>query len=146
MSITLILPIFSANRYLMPVKRGKHLSIMNTKEATAYKEKVRAIALAAGFQKLSGRVKVELWMYPNRPLDWQARQRKLGPLWDDSVRAIDADNITKLLLDGLKDSAFGDDKTVFQLIVQRMEPDARGARVVVRVTPLTVPQPDLLGV
>lgn len=141
MSIILSLPIFSANRYLMPVSRGKHLSIMNTKEATAYKEHVRAAAMAAGFQKLVGRVKVELWMYPQRPKDWQARMRKLGAHWDDSVRAIDADNITKLLLDGLKDSAFGDDKTVFQLFVCRMEPDEKPARVVVRITPIAQQQP-----
>lgn len=146
MSIVLTLPIFSANRYLMPVSRGKHLSIMNTKEASAYKAEVRAAALAAGFQKIVGRVKVELWMYPQRPKDWQTRMRKLGAHWDDSVRAIDADNITKLLLDGLKDSAFGDDKTVFQLLVSRMEPDEKPARVVVRITaiPATQPQNSLL--
>lgn len=141
MSIVLTLPIFSANRYLMPVSRGKHLSIMNTKEATAYKAQVRAAALASGFKKLVGRVCVELWMYPARPKDWQTRMRKLGAHWDDSVRAIDADNITKLLLDGLKDSAFGDDKTVFQLVVQRMEPDDKPARIVVRITKIETPAP-----
>ncbi len=141
MSIILTLPIFSANRYLMPVSRGKHLSIMNTKEASAYKAGVKNAALAAGFQKIVGRVKVELWMYPQRPKDWQTRMRKLGAHWDDSVRAIDADNITKLLLDGLKDSAFGDDKTVFQLLVSRMEPDEKPARVVVRITSIPTPQP-----
>lgn len=141
MSIILTLPIFSANRYLMPVSRGKHLSIMNTKEASAYKAQVRAAALAAGFQKITGRVKVELWMFPARPKDWETRMRKLGAHWDDSVRAIDADNITKLLLDGLKDTAFGDDKTVFQLLVQRMEPDDKPARIVVRISPIVVEQP-----
>jgi len=144
--IVLTLPIFSANRYLMPVSRGKHLSIMNTKEASTYKAEVRAAALAAGFQKIVGRVKVELWMYPQRPKDWQKRMRKLGAHWDDSVRAIDADNITKLLLDGLKDSAFGDDKTVFQLLVSRMEPDDKPARVVVRISaiPSAPPQASLI--
>lgn len=141
MSIVMTLPIFSANRYLMPVSRGKHLSIMNTKEATEYKAQVRAAALAGGFDKITGRVKVELWMYPNRPKDWQARMRKLGAQWDDSVRAIDADNITKLLLDGLKDSVFGDDKTVFQLVVMRMEPDEKPARLVVRISAIAAQQP-----
>lgn len=147
MSIILTLPIFSANRYLMPVSRGKHLSIMNTKEATAYKAEVRKAAMLGGFKKLVGRVKVELWMYPQRPKDWQTRMRKLGENWDDSVRAIDVDNISKLLLDGLKDAAFGDDKFVFQLSTQRMEPDDKGARVVVRISKIDLrqPQAELIG-
>jgi len=144
--ITLTLPLFSANRYLMPVSRGKHLSIMNTKEATAYKAMVRAAATASGFQKLAGRVKVELWMFPNRPQDYQTRMRKMGDNWDDSVRAPDIDNISKLLLDGLKDAVFGDDKFVWQLLSQRMPPDERPARVVVRISQIATDQPqgDLL--
>lgn len=139
--IILTLPLFSANRYLMPVSRGKHLSIMNTKEATAYKAMVRGAATASGFQKLAGRVKVELWMYPNRPQDYQTRMRKMGDNWDMSVRAPDIDNISKLLLDGLKDAVFGDDKLVWQLLSQRMPPDERPARVVVRISQIVAEQP-----
>jgi len=150
--VTLILPYPpSANRLWatrVVTPKGKRPMAVTylTKEANEYKAQVCAIALAAGIcAPILGRVKVEAWLFPNRPKDWEARQRKLGPNWDDGVQSLDLDNVNKAMLDALKNVVFEDDRRVFQLFSQRMEPDARGARVVVRVTPLTVRQPDLLG-
>lgn len=144
--ITLKLPYpISANRYwatrVVKAKGQKHHMAITyvTSEAQDYKDKVQALARIAGVcTPLTGRVKVEIWLYPNRPQDFAARQRKLGPTWDDGVMCIDLDNANKVLLDALKDVAFGDDKMVRQLLSQRMEPDDKGARVVVRITPIVV--------
>lgn len=112
-----------------------------TPEAKEYKARVAAIALASGIKApILGRIKIEAWMFPNRPQDWQTRMRKMGAQWDDSVQALDLDNISKCLLDSLKNVAFEDDKRVFQLLSQRMEPDECGARVVVRISSLAVEQ------
>lgn len=134
--LTLPMPI-SSNRYWHPVKLGKHISIVPTKEAKQYRVDMANMARVAGVKApILGRIKVEIWMYPHRPLDWQKRMQKHGELWDDSVRALDLDNITKTLLDSLKGVCFEDDDRVFQLVSQRMEPDDKGARVVVRITPI----------
>jgi hypothetical protein len=41
----------------------------------------------------------------------------------------------------VKDILFNDDKFVWALTAHRMEPDAGGARVVVKITKLPVPEP-----
>lgn len=111
-------------------------------DAKLFKKNVLALARAAGVvAPILGRIKVEIWLYPNQPKDWAARVRKLGPTWDDGVLCLDIDNANKVLLDSMKDVVFEDDKFVRVLIAQRMEPDAGGARVVVRVTPITIQQP-----
>lgn len=128
-----------ATRVVTP--KGKKPMAMTylTPEAKSYKADVAAAALVAGVRApLPGRVKVEIWFYPNRPQDWKTRIRKFGPEWDNGVMAPDLDNLTKPLLDSLKDICFGDDKMVFQLVSKRMEPDDKGARVVVRITPIVV--------
>ena len=144
--ITLALPYpISANRYwatrVVKAKGSKHAMALTyvTKEADEYKAQVQMTARIAGVTSpILGRIKIEIWLYPNRPQDWQKRMQKLGAHWDDGVRSIDLDNATKVLLDGLKGICFEDDDRVFQLISQRMEPDDKGARVVVRITPLAV--------
>ncbi len=146
--ITLILPYpLSANRYWRPVKLGKHISIVPTKEAKAFRADIMARCYAQGIRTpLAGRVHVDVKLYPKRPLDWQARQRKLGPVWDDGVMCIDIDNANKVLLDALKDVAIEDDKWVRRLTAERMEPDGE-ARVVVTITAIATEQAqaDLLG-
>ena len=110
-------------------------------DAKAFKKQVLAMARAAGVVKpILGRIKVEIWLYPNQPKDWAARVRKLGSTWDDGVMCLDLDNANKVLLDSLKDVVFEDDKFVRVLVAQRMEPDAGGARVVVRISPIPVQQ------
>jgi crossover junction endodeoxyribonuclease RusA len=115
-----------------------------THEARGYKKTVLQIARAAGIiAPLLGRIQLEIWLYPNRPQDWQRRQRKHGHLWDDTVKALDLDNANKVLLDALKDVVMEDDKFVRRIMSQRMEPDDKPARVVVRITAIDVPKPQL---
>ncbi len=146
--ITLTLPYpVSANVYWRTRVAGKLAMTYVSAEAKAYKRQVLAIVRAAGVvAPISGRVQVEIWLYPHRPQDWQKRQRQLGAAWDDGVRSIDLDNANKVLLDSLKDLVIEDDAWVRRLASQRMEPDAGGARVVVRITVIESkpPQGELL--
>lgn len=116
-------------------------------DAKLYKRQVLALVRAAGIaEPIRGRVQLEIWLYPNRPLDWQKRQRQHGAAWDDTVRCLDLDNCHKVLLDCLKDLVIEDDAWVRRIASQRMEPDAAGARVVVRITAIESkpPQGELL--
>lgn len=145
--LTLPYPI-SANRYWRPVHLGKHISIVPTKEAKAYKSEVGMLARKAGVrQPLSGRVELQVQLYPNRPQDWKTRQRKHGQAWDDTVMCMDLGNCEKVLSDALNGIAWHDDKQHRRILLERMEPDDQGARVVVTIKPLalTVVQGDLLA-
>lgn len=139
-AITLVLPYpISANRYWRPVNIGKHITIVPTKEAKAYKADVAKRALIAGVrQVIQGRVAIAVQLYPHRPLDWQKRAAKLGDAWSDTVQCIDLDNANKVLLDSLRGVVIDDDKWVRTIAAERMEPDALGARTVVTVTPIEV--------
>jgi crossover junction endodeoxyribonuclease RusA len=138
--LTLPYPI-SSNRYWRPVKLAKHITIVPTKEAKQFKAQVRELARAAGIlAPMVGRMQIEVWLYPNRPQDYQKRQRQHGDAWDDTVQCIDLDNANKVLLDALKDVVMGDDKFVRRIMSQRMEPDDKPARVVVRITAIDVPK------
>lgn len=144
--LTLPYPL-SANRYWRPVKLGPRISIVPTKEAKAYRADIAAHVHAAGIRApITGRVHIDVQLYPARPQDWQRRQRVDGAAWDDTVRCIDIDNANKVLLDALKDVAIEDDKWVRRLTSERMEPDGE-ARVVVTITamPVVQLQADLLG-
>ncbi len=149
MTITLTLPYpLSANRYWRPVPIGKHITIVPTKEAKAYKTAVGWAARAAGVRApIEGRVAFHVKLYPSRPLDWQKRQRQHGAAWDDTVRCIDLDNANKVLLDALKGVAIVDDAWVRRIVAERMEPDGGEARVVVTITAIATEQPqvELLG-
>ena len=139
--ITLVLPYpLSANRYWRPVKLGKHISIVPTSEAKAFRKDIAARCRAVGITApITGRVHVDVKLYPRRPLDWKTRQRKLGAGWDDGVMCIDIDNANKVLLDSLKDVAIEDDRWVRRLTAERMEPDGE-ARVVVTITSMPAEQ------
>jgi len=140
--ITLTLPYpLSANRYWRPVKLGAHISIVPTTEAKAFRKDIVARCRAQGVTvAITGRVHIDVKLYPARPLDWQKRMRLNGAAWDDTVRCIDIDNANKVLLDALKDVAIEDDKWVRRLTSERMEPDGE-ARVVVTITAIPVVQP-----
>jgi crossover junction endodeoxyribonuclease RusA len=143
-SHTLVLPYpISANRYwasrtIMPRGGGKPFtSTYVTPEARAYKAKVEEIVKAMGIRKpIGGRVRVDLRLYPHRPQDWQARQRKFGAAWDDSVQCLDLDNARKVAYDALKGLVMEDDVWVRSETGDRMEPDAEGARLEVTVSAL----------
>lgn len=141
--ITLTLPYpISANKYWRPVHIGNHITIVPTKDAKEYKTEVQWLVKAAGVRApITGRVHIDVKLYPHRPLDYATRQRKLGPAWDDTVQCIDLDNCHKVLLDAIKGVVIDDDKWVRRITSERMEPDQHKARMVVTITPLTVEQP-----
>lgn len=149
-SITLVLPYpISANRYwatrTVTPKGGKRAMAMTyvTPEAKAFKDQVVQLARAAGVTApITGRVQLDIRLYPHRPLDFQKRMRAAGAAWDDSVQCIDLGNAEKVLSDALKDVVMEDDKWIRRIVSERMEPDGE-ARVVVTVTALATPQPQL---
>jgi crossover junction endodeoxyribonuclease RusA len=148
--IILVLPVPpSANRLWatrVVTPKGKRPMAITyvTQEGVLFKDAVADLVRQAGVtEPIVGRVRVNLFMYPHRPQDWQKRQRQMGAAWDDSVRAPDLDNLIKPTLDGLKGHAFVDDVFVHEIVAKRMEPDEHGARVVVRVMALPVQQPQL---
>lgn len=134
---TLVLPAaLSANKYWRPVNIGKHITIVPTSEAKAYRHEVAMLARKAGVHLTRGRVALTVRMYPARPQDWAKRAAKDPDGWDDTVRSIDLDNALKVLLDALKNIAFEDDSWVRRIDAERCEPDEHGARVVVTISPL----------
>lgn len=141
--ITLTLPYpISANRYWNSFPLGKRIMTAPSAEAKAYKRHVEKIAKAMGIREpIRGRVRIDLQLFPERPQDWQRRQRKEGPAWDDTVRCLDLDNARKVVYDSLKGVVIEDDKWVRKDSGERMEPDEYGARLVITVTALQVEQP-----
>lgn len=126
----------SANRYwrtYMP-KGFKAPVTTLSQEAKDYKRAVQRIALVAGVRApITGRVAIDVRMYPQRPLDADKRMRKNPLTWDDDVQSIDLDNSLKVLLDALKGVVFEDDKWVRKINAERMEPDGE-ARLEVTIT------------
>jgi crossover junction endodeoxyribonuclease RusA len=146
--ITLILPYpVSANDYwrtrVIKVKGRQMPSVYVTEEAREYRRQVAAIAQACGVKPLTGRLSMHLQLYPHRPLDWQARMRKHGAAWDDDVLCLDIGNAEKVLGDALQGIAYENDKWIWKQSKERMEPDAEGKRVVVRIEQMHVAQPQL---
>lgn len=144
--LTLPYPL-SANRYWVAISIPGRTMMAPSKEAKAYKEQVGWLVKKAGIKApITGRVAIEIQLYPQRPQDWARRARKDPLTWDDDVRCLDLDNANKVLFDALKGLAIEDDKWVRRIVAERMEPDGE-ARVVVRITPLAMPaaaQRDLL--
>lgn len=142
----------STNDLWQPVIRrvnGKATAtLVLSAKAKRYKVDCGWFAKKAGVRKpLAGLVQIEARLYPVRPEDWRERQRKYGDAWDVDVRCIDADNGVKVAIDGLKQIAFGDDRYVWRYTIERMEPDERGARLVLVITPYARPTPqgDMFG-
>ena len=143
--ITLRLPYpISANRYwasrvIKAKATGKWMAMTYvTKEAMEYRQEVARLAEAAGITEMfTGRVALDLKLYPHRPLDWAARVRKLAANWDDTVQCIDLGNAEKVLSDALQGILFPDDKWIWRQTKERMEPDG-DARVIVTITPIVV--------
>ena len=139
--IELVLPYpISANRYwatrvIKAKATGKWMAMTYvTPEAKTYKDQVAKVARAAGIgAPLVGRFEMAVRLYPHRPLDWQKRMRQLGDAWDDSVQCIDLGNCEKVLSDALQGNVFDNDKAARRIVLERMEPDEHGARLVVRI-------------
>lgn len=141
--IVLVLPYpISANRYwqsFVPPGAKRALVHLST-EAKKFKKDVAAIARHTGIREpFAGRIAVEIDLYPHRPLDWQKRAAKDPLTWDDTVQCLDLGNCEKVLSDALNGIAYIDDKQTRRITLQRMEPDGE-ARVVVRITPVDLPQ------
>lgn len=127
--LTLPYPI-SSNRYWRAVTIKGHAVMVPTKEAKAYKAEVAWLAKAAGIgQPHAGRIALTIRLYPNLPQDWAKRARKDPHTWDDTVQCIDLGNCEKVLSDALNGVAWVDDKKHRRILLERMEPDAKGARV-----------------
>ncbi len=152
--IHLVLPYpISANRYwatrVVKPKGGQARAMTYvTPEAEEYRQKVRAVALAAGVSRpMLCRVEMWLRLYPARPQDW-ARRACLDPAgWDDGVLCMDLGNAEKVLADALQGIVYDDDRRIWRQHKERMEPDAKGARVelAIRAIPRrAVPQAELL--
>lgn len=142
-TITLPYPI-SANRYWNSFPLGKRIMTAPSGEAKKYKAEVAKLCKLANItQPITGRVQIDIQLYPHRPQDWQKRMKREGAFWDDTVQCIDLDNANKVLLDSLKNVAIDDDKWVRVLHSERMEPDDRGERVVVTITALATEQPQV---
>jgi crossover junction endodeoxyribonuclease RusA len=150
--LTLPYPI-SANRYwatrVMKIAGKWMPSTYVTSEAKDFKKEVVACAQRAGITvPLAGRIQTYLQLYPQRPKDWQARVRKFGWCWDDTVRCLDIDNVPKVTFDALKGVVIDDDGWQHRrMTVERMEPDDDGERLVVCIVHIVAPvvQADLLG-
>lgn len=143
--LTLPYPI-SANRYwasrvIKAKVTGKWMAMTYvTPEAKDYITQVAQICADAGINEpLPGRLAMQLRLFPHRPLDFKMRQRKLGEGWDDTVQCIDLGNAEKVLADALQGIVYEDDKRLWRLQAERMEPDAHGARVVVAIEQLVAP-------
>lgn len=148
--IHLILPYpISSNRYwatrVIP-KRPKPLAITYvTEEAKAYKAAVGLLAKAAGIRvPATGRVVLHIKLFPHRPQDWAKRARKDPHTWDDTVQCIDLGNCEKVLSDALNGIAWVDDKQIRRTLLERMEPDEKGARLEVAIEYLAA-APTLFG-
>lgn len=112
-------------------------------EALAFKKEVELAAHLAGVTALfKGRVWVDIKYYPNRPKDWQKRQREFGILWDDTVQAMDLGNVEKVLSDALQNVVLENDKFIWKLTMERMEPDGE-CRVEVTITEIIYEVPQL---
>lgn len=139
--LTLPYPI-SANRYWRPINlpNGRHI-FAPTKEAKAFKEQCGWIAKAAGLaQPLDWRFAMTLDLYPALPQDW-AKRKRADPYWDDDVRCMDLGNCEKVLADALQGIVYTDDRWIWDEQKRRQEPDHKGARVVVTITPMTRQRP-----
>lgn len=114
--------------------------VYKTTEATLYQNQVQTIYRAKGHTRIKGKIDIEWWCYPKRPLDWYKRKEHDPENWEMTVRQPDIDNINKVLIDALKNVAFDDDIWVRHLTCSMMEPDDKGPRIVVAMWP-TEPKP-----
>ncbi|MBH1405126.1 RusA family crossover junction endodeoxyribonuclease [Stenotrophomonas maltophilia] len=146
--LTLPYPISSSRYWAVRVipRKPKPLAITYvTEEAKNYKAAVGLLAKAAGIRAPStGRVGLYIKLFPHRPQDWAKRARKDPNTWDDTVQCIDLGNCEKVLSDALNGIAWVDDKQIRRTLLERMEPDEKGARLEVAIECLAA-APSLFG-
>lgn len=134
--IRLALPYpISANRYWQSfVPPGSRIATVHlSSEAKAYKREVQWMARKQGVRApITGRLQVELFLTPHRPLDAIKRMQKAPMDWDMTVRCIDAGNAEKVAMDALQGIVFANDAQIHRLVVERCEPGAAGLVVQVQ--------------
>ena len=114
----LLLPYpISTNRYWRNF-RGR---MIRSNEAREYKDVVTALATESMYAMLLVPVEVRMILHPERPADWEKRQRKY-PQWALKVRRIDIDNAQKVALDALQGVVFDNDRQVTSLTIELGEP------------------------
>ena len=117
-------------------------------DAKTFKESVAWLLKSAGVRSVidARRFRVDIVLWPHRPLDWKTRIRKDPLYWADTVQRLDLDNTRKAVNDSLNAVAIPDDKCIWKDSGEVMEPDGRDACVVVTITPLVKinPQETLL--
>lgn len=135
----------SANRYWRTAVVCGRAQTYPSADAKAYKSDVKAAAVRAGVREpITGRIELQVQLYPQRPKDWAKRAKRDPLAWDDDVRCIDLGNCEKVLSDALNGVAWVDDKQHRRIVLDRMEPDGE-ARVVVRIAPIVAAVGDLFG-
>lgn len=141
--------VYWASRVVKPKGKPARAMTYVTKEAEEYRQQVADIAKKAGLVKpMSCRVEMWIRLYPAQPKDWAKRTRMDPACWDDTVLCMDLGNCEKVLSDALQGIIYVDDKQIWHQDKRRMEPDGRGARVMLAVQAMParpVPQADLLG-
>lgn len=124
-SMTLPYPV-SANKYWRHIVHNGQPKTLISREARAYREEVGWIARARCLKPIEGPVSLAFELYPAA-----------------NDRCMDLDNAQKVVLDALKNVAFGDDSLVWEIHAKRMRPDATGARIVVHIEPMFHDEPKL---
>jgi crossover junction endodeoxyribonuclease RusA len=115
---------------------GTFVNTYVSKQAKDFKAQVARIAKGAGLgEPIDWRLLMELRLYPALPQDW-AKRKRASLYWDDDVRCMDLGNCEKVLSDALQGIVYTDDRWIWQQHKLRMEPDHKGARVEVRITPV----------
>ena len=107
----------STNRYWRTFRNR----MVRSKEAVEYKSEVEDIASDVITQEMSGCVKVDLMLHPERPKDWEKRAKK-NPQWALGVRRVDLDNALKVALDALQGIAYEDDRSITDIRIRLREP------------------------
>ena len=86
-----------------------------SREGRAYREKVCAILMALGIRPMTGRLDVQVEIYP------------------PDKRRRDIDNVQKALLDALEHAgAYKDDGQIVKLTIEKRDP-VQGGRTIVRI-------------
>lgn len=116
--------------------RGQFVRIFNSPAHDAYLIKVRACTheAMAGRRKFKGAIAVSIIARFAPAPSWTQTKRReaLLGLHDHTIR-LDADNIAKIINDGMNTIAFDDDAQITNLVVTKRY--AEQASVLVRVTP-----------
>lgn len=124
MKLVLPYPV-SVNRYWLTTvnKKTGRAMMFPSKEGKGYKEHVRLIALIAGIRKpIPGLVEFRARLVPANGV------------------CMDLDNCLKVVIDALKDVAFGDDSKVYRIVAERAEADpVGGARIEVEIVSMVLP-------